>query len=129
MHFHELVTGQLLVDEQLIVSEEALAAYLTAVESAQAPDLGIPPLALTAYALAMAMRAVQLPAGSVHTGQELAVQRLARSGEPLQCTVNVGQASERQGTHFVSLDLTVRDSAGLILTGRSSLAAPVEGRI
>jgi acyl dehydratase len=125
-----LVPGQGLIDEDLLISPDVVAAYRGAVGDGATlyrKNQVVPPMAVAALAMAAAMRAVELPKGAVHTGQELEFIRPVTPNTPLRCSVRVGQNSVRRGTRFLTLlfDVASVDSDGLMVaTGRATIAVP-----
>ena len=119
----------MLVDEALTISLEEADAYQAAVDCPAAlyqAGRVVSPMAVAALAMAAAMRAVQLPAGTVHTGQELESHRPVLPGTPLRCTAKVAQNSVRKGTRFLSLQFRVASKGETAVDGETSLAIPVE---
>ena len=132
MDLAALEPGQTLCERDVALTEERVARYLRAVgdDAAVYAELGVaPPMAVAALAMAAAMEAVALPAGAVHTGQELAFTAPAPVGASVRCVASVGANSVRRGTRFLALDLraaSLPDGAPLV-EGRASLAIAEEG--
>jgi len=123
-----LETGQTLLRAPLTISPQEIDAYLDAVdddaEVYRAEHLA-PPMAVAALIMASAMRAVALPAGAVHTSQELdfaAPVALGPDGATLDCLASVAQNSERRGTRFLVLEIAADIQGRRAVTGRISLA-------
>jgi len=128
--FSTLQPGQVLVDEALNISLDAADAYQSAVGSDEAlfrQHHVLPPMAIAALAMAKALRAVELPSGAVHTGQELEYVLAAPVDVPLRCVVSVGPNSVRRGSRFISLDFHVSHQGDTVVNGRANLAIPEEG--
>ncbi len=127
MNLNELEPGQTLCDREFEMTAERVEAYLEAAggDADIYRRLGIaPPMAVAALAMAAAMEAMALPAGAVHTGQELTFGTPAPIGARIRCVATVGAGSVRRGARFLSLDLLAADAAGgaPIVEGRTSLA-------
>ena len=129
MDLRSLEPGRLLVDEEMSVSPEEAAAYCGAVEDDAAlyrEQAVAPPLAVAAMALGRAMRAVELPAGAVHAGQELEFASPVVPGETLRCSAYVAQNATRGGTRFLGVDLRVTRRGETVVAGRASILVPEE---
>ena len=123
-----LEPGRTLLHAPLTISPQEIDAYLSAVDDDadvyRAEHLA-PPMAVAALVMASAMRAVGLPAGAVHTGQELdfaAPVALGPDGATLDCLASVAQNSVRRGTRFLVLEITADVQGRRAVTGRISLA-------
>ena len=124
-----LEPGQTLFSGPMTLSPQEIDAYLGAVgddaDVYHAEGLA-PPMAVAALAMATAMRAVALPAGAVHTGQELdfaaPVPLGSGGGVTLDCAVTVAQNSVRRGTRFLTIEITGDLNGTRAVTGRISLA-------
>ncbi len=130
MDLSSLGPGAIVVDEELAVSQEAAKAYLLAVGDAETlyrEHQVAPPMAIAALAMAAAMRAVELPPGAVHTGQELTFVRPVTPTTRLRCSARVGQNSVRRGTRFLTLQFQVAGDGHSAVEGQASIAIPEEG--
>jgi hypothetical protein len=120
-----LEPGQTLFSAPLTVTPEAIDAYLGAVgddaDVYRAEGLA-PPMAVAALVMTTAMQAVALPAGAVHTGQELEFTAPVALGSTLDCGATVAQNSVRRGTRFLTLEITGDVNGTRAVTGRISLA-------
>ena len=129
MDLSTLERRQRLVNENLPISREAADAYQAAVAGGAAwhrEQGGVPPMAVAALAMATTMRAVGLPAGAVHTGQELAFLGTVAPGAPLQCSAHVAQNSVRRGTRFLSLRFQVTSQGRSVVEGEVAIAVAEE---
>ncbi len=130
MDFSSLGPGAIVIDEELTVSQEAADVYLLAVGDAEAlyaEHQVTPPMAIAALAMAAAMRAVELPPGAVHTGQELTFVRPVMPSTQFHCSARVGQNSVRRGTRFLTLQIQVTADGHSTVVGQASIAIPEEG--
>ena len=125
MDLGSLLPGQTLLEEGLAVSPEASGAYLAAVgdTSALYREQGlVPPMALVALALAATMRSLDIPAGTVHTGQEVAFSKLVTVGAPLRCSATVDQNTVRRGLRFLRVLMHVTNEGETVVQALTSLA-------
>ena len=89
-----------------------------------------PPLAVATRALGALLAVVELPPGSLHTGQEIEM----RAGVPLSAKLTlsgkIAQRSERAGMiiSVLQFDVTVNDGAEPALTGRTTVMMLQEGQ-
>jgi acyl dehydratase len=127
--FYTLTPGQQIVDMPLAISAAVADAYRHAVEDSASPDDGafVPPTAVAALALAAAIDAVSLPAGAVHTAQELEFAAPVPPGASLRCTAEVSQNSVRGGVRFLTLQFKVSNGGVAALSGHSSILIPIVG--
>ncbi len=129
MELNTLEPGHRLVDREIVVTEEMAGAYVRAVgdECALYAEEGlVPPMAVAALVMAEAMDAVSLPAGAVHTGQELTFSRAVAMGSAVRCSATVAANSVRRGTRFLTLDLLGALDGEAAVEGRAALAIPEE---
>ena len=129
MDLATLEPGSELFSQRITMTGDAVAGYLAAVEDdgdAYAQEGVVPPMAVAALVMAEALKAIELPAGAVHTGQELGFLAAVDVGAEVQCTAKVVQNSVRRGTRFVALEITADVGDERALTGRVSLAIPEE---
>lgn len=108
------------------LSREDVVRYLDAVEDTNAVYLErgyAPPLAVAARALGSLLDVIELPAGTLHTGQEVDVH----AGIPLDATLSlagrIAQRSERAGMviAIIEFDVTPNGSPAPALGGRSTV--------
>jgi hypothetical protein len=125
MDLNALQPGHVLVDEPLAVPADVCAAYRDAVEDCvelHVRERIVPSMAAAALALSAILRAIELPAGTVHTSQEVEFVSAIAEGAGLHTKATVMQNSVRRGTRFLALDFVVSDSEAVAVRGRTSLA-------
>ena len=109
----------------MAVSAADAAAYRSAVGDDAAPAAEehlVPPMALAAMVMGAAMDAVELPAGAVHTAQELEFARPVEEGAALTCSATVVANSVRRGTRFIVLEMLGVDGAETAFAARTTIA-------
>ena len=129
MELNTLEPGHRLVDREIVVTEEMAGAYVRAVgdDCALYAEEGlVPPMAVATLVMAEAMDAVSLPAGTVHTGQELTFSHAVAMGSAVRCSATVAANSVRRGTRFLTLDLRGELDGEAAVEGRAALAIPEE---
>jgi acyl dehydratase len=118
-----LQPGQHLCGGPFTIPPERTDAYRAAAGAAGAPG-HVPGMAVAALVMAEAMAAVDLPAGTVHTGQEVAFSGAVAPGEALVSETTVAANSVRRGTRFLVLELTASRAGAPVLVARANLAVP-----
>jgi hypothetical protein len=90
-----------------------------------------PPLAVAARALGALLETVELPAGTLHTGQEMRVQRGVPIAASLTLTGRIAQRSERAGLiiSIIEFEVTEAGSASPALTGRTTVIGPADSSV
>ncbi len=111
-----------------------VAQYLEAVKDANEIYLerGLaPPLAVAARALGKLLELIELPAGTLHTGQEVE----AHAKVPLDATLtlrgSIAQRSERAGLiiSVIEFAVTPAGSANAAVTGRTTVMVPATASV
>ena len=132
MDLSTLEPGQRLFSRSMAVSADDAASYRSAVGDDSRPTDGeqvVPAMAVAAMVMGAAMAAVELPAGAVHTAQELEFARPVEAGAPLTCSATVVANSVRRGTRFIVLEMLAVDGAETAFAARSTIAItlPLDG--
>ena len=114
------------------ISPEGVTRYLDAVGDANAVyvDRGLaPPLAVAALALGALLDVLELPMGTLHTGQEIEAQGGVPLGATLALSGRIAQRSERAGLviSVIEFAVTPEGSAQPALTGRSTVVVQGSG--
>ncbi len=127
MDLNTLEPGHALVDREIVITSAMVGAYTQAVgdgNTLYADEGLVPPMAVAALVMAEAMDAVSLPAGTVHTGQELTFSRPVAMDSAVRCSATVAANSVRRGTRFLTLDLRGELDGQAAVEGRAALAVP-----
>ena len=113
-----------------MLSKEWVASYLEA--TGDVPDAYpglevVPPLALTARALADLLERLDLPSGAIHGGQEIQCHRAASIGERVRISVEQVRPARRGDFRFVTASFVVYGAQGdTVLSGKSTVILPQE---
>ena len=130
-YIDELTAGHEFPPARRILKPQDVANYLEAVgdENALYRDSGyVPPTALVAWALAELFRMIDLPAGSVHSAQELSVSRPVASNEEVVFRIRLTRNTIMRGMRFLSVEFSGEDSdLRHVITGKSVVVVPGEG--
>lgn len=112
------------------LTEEKLRQYLAAV--GDAPDLYLqhglaPPLALSAYALGALLDKLNLPPGTIHSTQEMAVIAPVAIGQEVSGRAGLERPRRRGGWQFITVTYTLHDGSGAtVQTGKTTVLTPIE---
>jgi hypothetical protein len=113
------------------ITSAGLAAYLDAVEDSNAVygERGVvPPLAVAARAIGALLEVAELPAGTLHTGQEIESQRACPVDVPLTFSGRIAQRSLRAGLVISVIDFSIATADGdPVLSGRTTVMAQAPG--
>ena len=108
------------------LTREYLNAYASATRDSNTvyDETGLaPPLAVAARALGALLDEVELPPGSLHTGQEIEMRAGVPRSAKLTLSGRIAQRSERGGLIIAVLqfDVTANDGTEPALTGRTTV--------
>ena len=120
-----LEPGQRLFSRSMAITADAAASFRAAVGDdapAAAGEHAVPPMAVAAMVMGAAMEAVELPAGAVHTAQEIEFAKPVDEGVALACSATVVSNSVRRGTRFIVLEMRGEDGAETVLRARATIA-------
>jgi hypothetical protein len=114
------------------LTAEDVSRYLDAVQDANTIYLerGLaPPLAVAARALGALLEVVELPAGTLHTGQEAEAHAGVPIGGALTLAGRIAQRSERAGLiiSIIEFEVTPAGSDTAAVTGRTTVMAAAGG--
>ena len=107
------------------VTEESVLRYTLAVGDTS--DLYLrsrqaPPLALTAWALGAMLKKLDLPAGAIHSVQEMQTVRGVRFGEQVTAFARMGQPRRRGDLEFITAGYTLKAAGGEeVITGQTTV--------
>lgn len=115
------------------LTREYLDAYASATKDANSvyDEAGqAPPLAVAARALGALLDVIELPPGSLHTGQEIEMRAGVQALAKLTLSGSIAQRSERGGLTIAVLQfaVTANDETGPALIGRTTVVMPKEGQ-
>jgi hypothetical protein len=111
-------------------TSDDLARYLDAVGDTNTVyvDRGLaPPLAVAARALGALLEVIELPAATLHTGQEVEAHEGVPLGATLSLSGRIAQRSERAGMviSIIEFDVTPEGSEHAAVSGRSTVMVQV----
>jgi hypothetical protein len=122
----DLLKGHEFSSTTFTLTRDDVARYLDAVEDSNEVyiERGLaPPLCAAARALGELLELLELPAGTLHTGQDIAVRGGVPIGANLGLSGRIAQRSERAGVIITALDfeLTPEGANEPALSGRSTV--------
>ena len=123
--YEELIPGYEFPPATYELSASLVSKYLKAVDSAG--DGFIPPLAITACAIAAMTGSFSLPSGTIviHASQELEFFKLVPIGATIECHTGVAQKITRGKMSMLILELEVFDKGKeKVQSGRATIALP-----
>ena len=107
------------------ISRHWVRSYLDAVGNPGSVclELGLaPPVALSAWTLGSMLNSLSLPAGTIHSRQELQTHRPARLGETLRVAAHMGKPVQRAGLTMLAVAYTLEAGDGAaVQSGRSTV--------
>jgi hypothetical protein len=133
IEFNQLCVGFEFPPQSYKLDSSMVLVYLKAVQESNDSYLSgslVPPMFVSAYAMAALSRSISLPAGTVHVTQELDFLELVKTGDTITCASTVSRKQDRGGMHLMSTDIVVTNQRQeKVLTGRVGfiLPDPVEG--
>jgi acyl dehydratase len=124
--YEELAPGYKFPPATYELSDSFVSKYLKAVDAAG--DGFVPPLAITACAIATMTNSVPLPPGTIaiHASQELEFLKPVPIGTTIECQIGVAQKIARGKMSMLVLELEILDKGReKVQSGRATVALPV----
>lgn len=90
----------------------------------------VPPMLVTAYAMAALNQSISMPEGTIHVTQELDFLEPVKTGDTITCSSKVSRRQDRGGMHIMATDIIVTNQRQVkVQTGRVGfiLPDPAEG--
>ena len=127
----DLPKGYRFPDTNFELTAEHVEGYLAAVgdDNRLYLERGLaPPLAVAARGLGTLLELVELPAGSLHTGQEMEARAGVPIGAALTLSGGIAQRSERAGLiiSVIEFEITPAGSTMAAVAGRTTVLAPAD---
>jgi hypothetical protein len=127
VNYEELVPGYEFPPTSYELSPSLVSKYVKAVDSRG--DGFVPPLAITACAIATMAGSIGLPAGTVaiHASQDLEFFKLVPIGTTAECRIKVAQKIARGKMGMLILELEIFDQAkDKVQSGKATIALPAQ---
>jgi len=88
----------------------------------------VPPMAVTAFAMASLSEGLTMPSGTIHVSQELEFLKLVNVGDTITCYSKVSRKLDRGGLRLMNTDITVlNQNKEKVLTGKVGFVLPEPG--
>jgi len=123
--YEELIPGYEFPPANYEMSASLVSKYLKAVDSQD--DGVVPPLAITACAIAAMAESFSLPPGAIaiHASQELEFLKLLPIGATIECHTRVARKITRGKMSMLILELDIFDqSKEKVQSGKATIALP-----
>jgi len=131
IEYHQLYAGFEFPPQSYELNSQVVSLYLEAVKESHSlfHEQGfVPPMAVTALAMASLSKSISMPPGTIHVSQELDFLRPVRTGEKVTCYSKVSRKVDRGGLRLMNTDINVKDESGNnVLTGRVGFVLPEPG--
>ncbi len=130
--YHQLFVGFEFQPQSYKLDASTVSAYLEATRETNdiyRKEGLVPPMAVTAFAMAALGSAVTMPPGTIHVSQELDFLKLVKVGDTITCFSKVSRKQDRGGLHLMNTDITVlNQNQEKVLTGRVGFILPDTGK-
>lgn len=128
IQYHQLEPGYEFPPSSYSLDKPTVAIFLKAVEENndlyQATTL-VPPMAVTARAMAALSANISFPPGTIHVSQELDFTDTVNYGETLDCRARVLRKQERGGLRLMVIGIDVfKKDQKRVLSGKTSFVLP-----
>ena len=123
--YEELTPGYKFLPTTYELNASFVSKYLKAVDAAA--DGFVPPLAITACAIASMTKSVPLPPGTIaiHASQDLEFLKLVPVGATIECHIGVAQKIARGKMSMLILEIDVFDKGKeKVQSGKATVALP-----
>lgn len=88
----------------------------------------VPPLAVTAFAMAALSKGLVMPSGTIHVSQELEFLAYVHTGDIITCLSKVSRKTDRGGLRLMTTDIeVVNQLQEKVLTGKVGFVLPGTG--
>jgi acyl dehydratase len=130
--YQQLFVGFEFPSRSYTLDATTVSAYLEATRETNAMYLDeslVPPMAVTAFAMAALASVATISPGTVHVSQELDFLKLVKVGDTITCYSKVSRKQDRGGLHLMNTDITVlNQNQEQVLTGRVGFILPDTGK-
>jgi acyl dehydratase len=131
IEYHQLYAGFEFPPQSYVLDTSVVLQYLEAVKESSGIYRNeglVPPMAVTAYAMASLSQAVTMPPGTIHVSQELDFLKLVKVGDTVTCYSRVSRKVDRGGLRLMNTDITVlNQDQEKVLAGRVGFVLPEPG--
>jgi acyl dehydratase len=130
--YYQLIVGFEFPALSYTLDQSSVALYLEATQETAMlftrEDL-VPPMAVTAFAMAALSQSVSLPSGTIHVSQELDFNNPVKVNDVILCRSKVARKIERGGLRLMNIDISVTNQHNVnVLTGKVGFVLPEPGK-
>jgi len=128
INFQDLTVGFEFIPKSYTLDQKMVADYLEATADSTGVMKNeplVPPMAVTAFAMAALNNSLTVPSGTIHVSQELDFLNLVKIGDTITCRSVVSRKQDRAGMHIMNIDMTVTNqNQETVLTGKVGFILP-----
>jgi acyl dehydratase len=128
IQFYQLSVGFEFPAKSYTFDPSIVSIYMKAVQESNEAFLSgglVPPMLVTAYAMAALNESISMPAGTIHVTQELDFLEPVKTGDTITCSSKVSRRQDRGGMHIMATDIAVTNQVQkVVLTGRVGFILP-----
>jgi acyl dehydratase len=129
--YYQLFVGFEFPPQSYKLDSSTVSLYLEAVKESSElywQESLVPPMAVTAFAMASLSESLTMPSGTIHVSQELDFLKLVKVGDTITCYSKVSRKLDRGGLRLMNTDITVlNQNQEKVLTGRVGFVLPEPG--
>jgi acyl dehydratase len=126
--YYQLYVGFEFPPQSYKLDSSVVSLYLEAVKETNdlyRKEALVPPMAVTAFAMASLSEALKMPPGTIHVSQELDFLKLVYIGDTITCYSKVSRKLDRGGLRLMNTDITVvNQNKENVLTGKVGFVLP-----
>ena len=131
MDYSALKTGEIIFSESIHLDKETVANFRNAVDDqsllsicAEGETL-VPPMAAAALSFRGAIKALEIPGGTLHLSQEITFYKSLNVGNKIKCEATITRNSIRRELRFIQIETCVTDEIkDKVLIGKSTITIP-----
>jgi acyl dehydratase len=126
--YYQLYAGFEFSPQSYKLDASTVALYLEATKETNEiyrEESLVPPMAVTAFAMASLSEGLTMPSGTIHVSQELDFLKLVKVGDTITCHSKVSRKVDRGGLRLMNTDITIENqNQEIVLTGRVGFVLP-----
>jgi acyl dehydratase len=133
VEYYQLFVGFEFPPQSYTLDSSLVSLYLEAVGESNElfrQEQLVPPMAVTAFAMASLSQGLSMPPGTIHVSQELDFLKVVKVGDSITCRSKVSRKVDRGGLRLMNTDITVvNQNQESVLTGRVGFVLPEPGAV
>lgn len=131
MDYSALKTGEIISSESIHLDGETVANFRNAVADQSLLSICdgektlVPPMAAAALSFRGAIKALEIPGGTLHLSQEITFYKNLNVGNKIKCEATITRNSIRKELRFIQIETYVTDELkDKVLIGKSTITIP-----